>query len=117
MVTQESTFSISNPPVNRPLLEYDAECFLCRNLAAFVSQRLALDIRPQSRSAIDISIQIQDRTLTGQEAWAWLIEQDPSFKQISWMATKLGWQSDDVASFFQSTLHRAKRWCSWCPRW
>jgi predicted DCC family thiol-disulfide oxidoreductase YuxK len=106
-------------------LFYDGECYLCRNLAAWVERRShgaiqslpwpideTLDAEIAARTN-DIGFRKGDQVLYGRDAWQTLLSEHPDMQSLDWLAQKLG-ISSALTSLVSSAAHAVKRLCISC---
>ena len=80
------------------IVRFDPECMLCKNLAQFMQQRVSMDeikfIASSTPHPKQLSVEVCEggahTEYSGVEAWQWLLERHPSFKEIHWVAQRLG---------------------------
>ena len=114
---------------------YDAECPLCRNLAAFAARhargpiafkawqsfrgspvaQLLFDGETRSRPADSLRVLEGGHLRAGPDAWAFLLEAYPALRGLGWLASQLGLQAQ-VAATLDRAGHRVRRACCSCRR-
>jgi len=108
-------------------LFYDGNCYLCRNLAAWVERRSQGTIQSQpwpdaetvNRDAQmrmnDIGFRKGDQVMYGRDAWQTLLSEHPDMQSLDWLAQKLGIGSA-LTSLVSTAAHAAKHFCFSCGR-
>jgi predicted DCC family thiol-disulfide oxidoreductase YuxK len=109
-----------------PLLLYDGDCNLCRSLAQWIHRHSHQYWQTESwqayaaRHSLDSSphllrIAVGNELLEGEQAWLYLLEQDPKLRQFHWAAARLG-LARPTAKLAQRTGRWLKRLCRSCPK-
>lgn len=111
----------------QPIILFDATCFFCRNIAAWLAERSAgrwsivsWQSHSQDRSLPESPDKLHiwfgnDNYLKGIEAWQYLIDHEPHLQQWNWLATKLGWTSLP-AKILSRGGHFVRRICRSCTK-
>ena len=100
------------------VLYYDGECTLCKTLAEFTLKRCRgeIEIAPWSGEKLaTIALEIEGRTYQGRHAWEHLLLLDPYFKQLNWLAKKIG-LTTVLASSLMTLSMGMKKVCRSCNR-
>ncbi|MFW7381876.1 MAG: DCC1-like thiol-disulfide oxidoreductase family protein [Oligoflexus sp.] len=109
-----------------PVVLFDAECFFCRNLAAWLQQRSrhrwrleSWQTHAQQYQHADTTEQLhvwfgQDQYLRGVDAWHYLLNEEPGLVSLQWLSQKLGWEKAP-AKFIHRTSSFMRRLCRTCP--
>jgi predicted DCC family thiol-disulfide oxidoreductase YuxK len=117
--------STVNPPRKEQdppsVVRFDPNCTLCKMLANFMQQRVSIhDIvfvasdAPSPDQLVVEACDITGSTLfSGADAWQWLLERHPVFKEINWVAQRLGIASAAAASMSQGG-HLLRKFCFRC---
>ena len=106
--------STGNPPRKEQdppsIVRFDHECPLCKILAQFMQQRVSIEnikFMPSETpnpdrlmvSACEGGVYAE---YSGVQAWQWLLERHPTFKEINWVAQRLGIASGSASALVRS---------------
>jgi hypothetical protein len=106
----------------RVVVLYDGGCSLCKLLANFSRERMrdVTDVvfSPNAEpNPKDLVVQIRDdgviTTMTGRNAWSWLLEHHPSLRQVHWLAAKLGLTAE-VSATMRRSADFLRKFCLRC---
>lgn len=117
----EASTDDSSGKAGRPdaFVYYDENCPFCRHLAHLISKsvdasRLVLLPSPESDPS-ELVVVAGETTHVGRDAWSWLIEHQPVFKEWNWLATKLGLRDEGVTLVMRGA-EVLRRLCPTCRR-
>lgn len=99
------------------ILRYDADCSLCRDLAALVASRSrgSLTLEPLPEQARSIEFFDGAAWHVDTEAWKMLLLHLPDLKSLGWLAQKLHLETV-VAKSVASMASGVKWFCKHCGR-
>lgn len=116
------------------MILYDGDCPLCCTLAQFAARRpisslvvsswqdYVVSEEARKRHPDDIlrspasqlrALTMEGELLDGPEAWTYILAQHPDFKQLHWLAERLG-LAKTVANSLERTGHFLRRMCARC---
>ncbi len=103
-----------------PEVLYDEACFLCKNLAHFLSMREGAQRRfvyvPATNRPESVVVRFANGTeLVGDAAWTYLLAEEPALKSLSWIAAQLG-MTQEAPRVLRRGLGLARRLCISCQR-
>jgi len=86
------------PAIEPAVVRFDADCSLCRTLAGFMSARVASDVmvfKPNelgepNKLTVEFYNHGIKNSVSGEDAWAWVLEHHPILNELNWLAQKLG---------------------------
>ena len=106
---------------------YDGQCPMCRSLAHYLGRRgLIYESREdfckknpslnycRENQGFELATWNGEQLFVGNAAWQRLLNQEPTLKELNWLATKLN-LIPSVSKALRFVGHAARRLCRRCP--
>lgn len=98
---------------------YDKDCGSCRYLAQLMSKSVAgksIDFLPSpDPHPQQLVVRAEEVYYAGREAWAWLVDHHPLFREWNWLAAKIGLR-DETSQLVMRGAEVLRRLCPKCRR-
>lgn len=98
---------------------YDENCGLCRQLAQLMGKSVsegAMDFLPSPHpQPPHLVVRVDETDYVGREAWSWLVDHHPLFREWNWLAAKIGLR-EEALQFVMRGAEVLRKLCPKCRR-